>query len=374
MEAIRKQATKLREQVARQQQAVLRQFGGGGYGGSDTVITDEEELHRHQKLEKLYISTRSAKHFQRDIVRGVEGYIVTGSKQVEIGTKLCDDSRKFGSENTCTSGNTLTRASLSFASARAQMEKERGNLLKALGTQVAEPLRAMVMGAPLEDARHLAQRYDRMRQEAEAQTIEVSKRQAKVRENPGNPELVLKLESADAKIEDLKSNMTKLGKEAASAMAAVEDQQQNQTLQRLITLVEAERNYHQRILEIIERLEGEMRFEQQRIEEAPQTPQVENIVSPPPPSYEEANAGVNASQMHDGTSDAMGYFLGEVMFSYQADSDFELSISVGDYVVIREVTSSGWAEGECKGKAGWFPYDYIERRDRVLATKVIEVF
>lgn len=24
-------------------------------------------------------------HFQRDIVRGVEGYIVTGSKQVEIG-------------------------------------------------------------------------------------------------------------------------------------------------------------------------------------------------------------------------------------------------------------------------------------------------
>jgi hypothetical protein len=35
--------------------------------------------------------------------------------------------------------------------------------------QVAEPLRAMVMGAPLEDARHLAQRYDRMRQEAEVQ-------------------------------------------------------------------------------------------------------------------------------------------------------------------------------------------------------------
>ena len=30
-------------------------------------------------------------------------------------------------------------------------------------------MRAMVMGAPLEDARHPAQRYDRMRQEAEAQ-------------------------------------------------------------------------------------------------------------------------------------------------------------------------------------------------------------
>lgn len=28
------------------------------------------------------------KHYQRDIVRGVEGYIVTGSKQVEIGELL----------------------------------------------------------------------------------------------------------------------------------------------------------------------------------------------------------------------------------------------------------------------------------------------
>ena len=47
----------------------------------------------------------------------------------------------------------------------------------------------------------------------------------------------MKLEYAEAKLQDLKSNMTVLGKEAASAMAAVEDQQQTQTLQRLITLV-----------------------------------------------------------------------------------------------------------------------------------------
>eukprot|EP00494_Astrolonche_serrata_P013795 UN13920 len=70
------------------------------------------------------------------------------------------------------------------------MEKERANLLKAFGTQVAEPLRAMVMGAPLEDARHLAQRYDRMRQEAEAQAIEVSKRQMKLRETSGNGDMI----------------------------------------------------------------------------------------------------------------------------------------------------------------------------------------
>ncbi|KAI9123503.1 hypothetical protein K1719_004803 [Acacia pycnantha] len=371
MDAIRKQASKLREQVARQQQAVLKQFGAGGYGGSDNVITDEIELQQHQKLEKLYISTRAGKHYQRDIVRGVEGYIVTGSKQVEIGTKLSEDSRKYGAENTCTSGNTLSRAALSYARARAQMEKERGNLLKALGTQVAEPLRAMVMGAPLEDARHLAQRYDRMRQEAEAQAIEVSKRQAKIRETPSNPENVMKLEAAEAKLQDLKSNMAILGKEAAAAMAAVEAQQQRLTLQRLIAMVEAERAYHQRVLQILDQLEGEMISERQRIE-APPTPSMDSSM-PPPPSYEEAN-GVYASQTHNGSTDSMGYFLGEVMFPYHAVSDVELNLAVGDYVVVRKVINNGWAEGECKGKAGWFPFGYIERRERVLASKVAEVF
>lgn len=40
-----------------------------------------------------------------------------------------------------------------------------------LHPQVLDPLRAMIGGAPLEDARHLAQRYSRMRQEAETQVI-----------------------------------------------------------------------------------------------------------------------------------------------------------------------------------------------------------
>lgn len=42
-------------------QAVLKQFGAGGYGGSDNMVTDEVELQQHQKLEKLYISTRAGK-------------------------------------------------------------------------------------------------------------------------------------------------------------------------------------------------------------------------------------------------------------------------------------------------------------------------
>ncbi|XP_039012521.1 SH3 domain-containing protein 2-like [Hibiscus syriacus] len=97
----------------------------------------------------------------------------------------------------------------------------------------------MVMGAPSEDTRHLAQRYDRMRREAEAQAIEVSKRQARVRETLGNPENVMKLKSAETKLQDLKSNMAILGKEATVAMTTVEAQQQRLTLQRLIAMVEA---------------------------------------------------------------------------------------------------------------------------------------
>ncbi|KAF9620843.1 hypothetical protein IFM89_014780 [Coptis chinensis] len=369
MDALRKQATRFREQVSKQQQAVLKQFGAGGYG-SDSVLADEVELNQHQKLEKLYISTRAGKHFQRDIVRGVEGYIVTGSKQVEIGTKLSDDSKKYGAENTCTSGSTLSKAALSYGRARTQMEKERGNLLKALGTQVAEPLRAMVMGAPLEDARHLAQRYDRLRQEAEQQAVEVSKRHAKARESMGNPDNTFKLESAEAKLQELKSNVATLGKEAAAAMAAVEAQQQRLTLQRLISMVESERSYHQRVLQILDQLEGDMVSERQRIEASP-SPVVDNPM-PPPPSYEEVN-GVFASSAYDGAIDGTGYFLGEVMHSYQAESGVELDLSVGDYVVVRKVSNNGWAEGESRGRAGWFPIGYIERRERVLASKVAEV-
>lgn len=44
------------------------------------------------------------------------------------------------------------------------------------------------------------------------------------------------------------------------------------------------------------------------------------------------------------------------------------------YVVLFKVSNNGWAEGECKGKAGWFPFGYVERRDRVLASKVAEVY
>lgn len=30
-----------------------------------------------------------------------------------------------------------------------------------------------------------------------------------------------------------------------------------------------------------------------------------------------------------------------------------------------QVSPSGWSEGECKGKAGWFPSGYVEKRQRI---------
>lgn len=49
--------------------------------------------------------------------------------------------------------------------------------------------------------------------------------------------MAFKLEAAESKLQDLKSNVATLGKEAAAAMAAVESQQQRLTLQRLISMV-----------------------------------------------------------------------------------------------------------------------------------------
>lgn len=67
--------------------------------------------------------------------------------------------------------------------------------------------------------------------------IEVARRQAKVKESDGNPENLSKFEAAQARLKELKSNMTKLGKEAVATMSAVEAQQQRLTLQRLIAMV-----------------------------------------------------------------------------------------------------------------------------------------
>lgn len=373
MDAIRKQASKFREQVAKQQQAVLKQFAG--YTGSQgpDIFADEVDLKRHQQLERLYISTRAGKHFQREIVRGIEGYISTGSKQLEVSNKFADDCCKYASEGPNSTG-ALARASNIFGTSVLQIEKERETLHRALGTQVAEPLRAMVMGAPLEDARHLCQRYDRLRLEAEAQAAEVARRQVRSKEAGPNVENTYKLQQAETKLAELTSAMTTLGKEAAAAMIAVEAQQQRLTLQRLIAMVEAERAYHQRTSDVLNHLHTQMVAERQRSEVTPSIAGVPESYLPPPAYNDLKSNGPDSTMLNSGgtaTQKSM-FFFAEVIHAFEAEAPGELSLVPGDYVVVRQVSPTGWSEGESKGKCGWFPTSHVERRQRAPASKVVE--
>lgn len=361
MDRFRKSANKLRDQVVKQQHAVLKQLGGHA-SGSDIII-DEVELLRHQQLEKAYASTRAAKHFQREVVRCVEGIISNGNKQLEVANKLADECKKYGTEGP-EIGMVLSKPSLQYGTAKIQMDKEQDSMLLALNTEVAEPLRAMFNGSPLEDARQLTQRYDRLRQEAEVQAGEVSKRRTK---ESGGVDSVVKLQVAETKMQELASSMAVLGKEATSAMLAVEAQQQRLTVQRIIALVHTEQAYHKRVAEILDQLQDQLVSELQHSEAS--VPSSGTTVKTP--TFVDADIG---DAVQTKRSQTRNYFIAEVTHPFEAESHGELSLSVGDFVVVRQVAPSGWSEGECKGQAGWFPSSYVEARQRMPGDKVTEGF
>ncbi len=166
-------------------------------------------------------------------------------------------------------GSSLARATMQYGAARLQMERKWDNMNRIFGTQVADPLRAMVTGAPLKDAQQLTNRYKALRQDAKVQATEVGKRVTRNKETTGpNPENTLKLQIAKQKLGEFLASMAILGNEAAAAMTVVETQQQRLTLQQLTVMVEAEHSYHQRIVEILDELLAQMIFERQRIESA----------------------------------------------------------------------------------------------------------
>lgn len=412
MEAIRKQASKLREQVAKQQQAVLKQFSGRF--AYDLSPQDEAELQCHQKLQALYSSTRAAKHLQRDIVRGVEAFISLSSKQLEILRKLAQDCCKFGDEYQ-SYGYALSRASSDFANSHNLIEMERENLLKTLGEQVYEPLRSMIVSAPLEDARHLNYRYERISQDVEAQTAEVLKRQLRSKEVSATVENAAKLQNAEYKLSGLRSSLSALGREATEAMLSVEAQQQDVTFQRLLAMVDAERLFHQNASMVLDKLYTEMVQLKQHEETVskltsdtkPKIP-ASNIDTKIPnvyimdtrgsqsnvpladsnyianegktnnsgaPQAKKNTVNLNRKVDHSREISANGqnstYYVAEVIHSFDAQTDGELSISIGDFVVVRQVAPTGWSEGECKGKAGWFPSAYIEKREKAPVNKVL---
>ncbi|KAA8528182.1 hypothetical protein F0562_035567 [Nyssa sinensis] len=365
MDAIKRQASKLREQVAKQQQAVLRQLGRLGL---ETALVDDAELQCHQQLQNLYNSTRATKHFQRDIVRGVEGLVSISKKQMEIERRLAEDCGKYGTENQG-ADFPLARAALHFGTSHNSIEKEKETMLAILHDQVSEPLRASIMGAPLEDARHLTHRYDRLRQEVEAQTAEVIRRKSKCRDPPTSAESSIKLQQAEARLTELKSSMMALGREATAAMLSVEAQQQQITFQKLLTMVDAERSCHQHFLTMLEELHAEMILEKQINEPSSPPGTVQRDVHVKSAHEDNASSGSNDHE-YENQNDTC--FIAKVIHPFDAQADGELNLSVDDDVVVRLVAPNGWTKGECKGKAGWFPSAYIERRDKAPADKRIE--
>ncbi|CAL5326390.1 unnamed protein product [Camellia sinensis] len=108
-------------------------------------------------------------------------------------------------------------------------------------SSISEPLQASITGAPLEDARYLTHRYDRLRQEA----VEVIKRQSKCKDPSTSAEISIKLQNVERKLNELRSALMALGRVAITAMLSVEDQQQRITFQKLLTMVfsEAKENF-----------------------------------------------------------------------------------------------------------------------------------
>ncbi|KAJ9549539.1 hypothetical protein OSB04_022082 [Centaurea solstitialis] len=370
MEAIRKQATRLREQVAKQQQekkfetelelsiyvrlffwqAVLSRLG------KDAEIFDEEELHRHQKLQDLYRSTRVTKHFQKDIVRGVEGFISISKKQMQIAKRLAEDCCRYGTENV-SAGFPLARAAKELGTSHSSMEEKRETMLEILNNQVSEPLRASIRGSPLEDARHLARSCDKLRQEVETQVLfgmEVLRRQTKIRDS--SVESALKLRNMETKLSELRSSMVTLQKEAISAMLSVEEQQQQITLQKLLMMVDTERSYHRHVVAILEDLHAEMILAMHIQESSQSTTEKDIFVA-----SGEVNEYVHDKHLNNNKN--YDYFIGKVIHPFDAQADGELSLTVDDYVIVRQVSPNGWSEGECNGKTGWFPSAYLERQE-----------
>ncbi|CAN0911452.1 SH3 domain-containing protein 3 [Linum grandiflorum] len=260
MDALRKQASKLREKVSNKQQAVRKQLSGSRYESSDSVV-EEVELQRHQQLEKLYRTTRAGRQeFQKDIAGAAEALTANGYKHNEAETKLYEDCCRYGTENN--SDTMLAKAVAIYGDACKNVEKETEDLNRLLSLQAAE----------------------------------LSKRQARVRESPV-PENVAKWQAAEAKMQELKANMAVLGKEASAALAAVEAQQQRLTFQRLVSLVEGEKNYHLRIGAILSEVET------------------------------------------------------EATHPFHAETDKELSLAIGDFVVVRKVTCISWKK--------WTPASYF---------------
>ncbi|KAH9607510.1 hypothetical protein KSS87_017440 [Heliosperma pusillum] len=347
MEAIKRQASKFREQVTKQQQflyvrQLLQAFRRhlGNFDG-EAFVGDDAEITRRHQLQNLYTSTRAAKHFEKDIVHGLEGSISVTSKEINIDRRIAQDCSKYEADNHC-STSTLAETAMHVRESRQSIIKEKEILLGVYDEKVCNPLRELIKSAELVDGRHLIRRYEKLWQEVEAQAAEVVRLKSKLTDGPIPDDKSIKLQLAEDKLDELKSRLMSLGKEASSAMLSVEAQQQRMTFQKLVVMVNAEISFHRNILTILDKLRAEMI----ELEE-------ENTSSPP--------SVATQSQSH---------FLETVVHPFDGQAEGELSLVVNDIVIVHQVFPVGWAKGECNGKTGWFPSPYVQKLDSVSTSNI----
>ncbi|MCO5595731.1 hypothetical protein L7F22_049777 [Adiantum nelumboides] len=197
-------------------------------------------------------------------------------------------------------------------------------------------------------------------------SLEVGKRQGRLRESGPGVENAMKLQIAEAKLQELTSSMAVLGKEAAAALSAVETQQQRLTLHRLITLVENERSYHQRAAELLDQIQAQIISERQKYVSLPPserkvavTPLLEGAQS----NAEEAElASMLETVPLSKTNKNPTVYLAEVMHGFESEADGELSLSVGDFVVVRQIV---YVEGKKNVVA-----DALSRKPQISAVSI----
>ncbi|XP_057520961.1 SH3 domain-containing protein 2-like [Amaranthus tricolor] len=358
MDAIKRQASKLREQVAKQQQALLRQLG---HFGSEAYVVDETELACHDQLRKLYTSTRAAKHFEKDIAHSIEGMMSLTSKQIEIERRFAQDCSRYEVENQG-SPSPLAEAASRVCTSRNSMIDEKRTLLGVFGEKVYKPLRALVKSAELEDARLLVRRYDKLWQEVETQAADVLRLRTKSTEGAKSEENFSKVQLAEGRLDDLKSRLKALGKEATSAMLSVEAHQQKMTFQHLVIMLNAERSYHRNVAAILEKLLAEMIQLEQL---SASSTSIDATQNHPHGQKNEQNPKSNGNKEHYGEQDDIACYVAKVVHPFDAEAEEELSLLVGDIVVVQQVIPGGWSKGESNGKTGWFPSPYVQRLDEI---------
>ena len=62
----------------------------------------------------------------------------------------------------------------------------------------------------------------------------------------------------------------------------------------------------------------------------------------------------------EGVDDFSGGFTATGMYEYEATGDDELAFNEGDQITNIEVIDEGWWRGECNGRYGLFPANYVQ--------------